>query len=69
MWGKDHEIVRTKWDHTLEEDCNSFEMCKMMVRTGQLLCIAEATNSKIYTKESEAEAHGWMKTLVLSLKL
>ena len=39
-----------------------------MVRTDQLLHIAEAINSKIYTWESEAEAHGQTKTLVLSLK-
>ena len=50
------------------EDCNSFEMCKMMVRTEQLLCIAEATNSKIYTRDSQAKAHGWVKSLVLMLK-
>ena len=43
-------------------------MHNMMVRTDQLLHIAEATNAKIYTWELENEAHGWTKTLVLSLK-
>ena len=43
-------------------------MCKMTVRTDQLLCIAEATNSKVYIQESEVEAHGQMKALVLPLK-
>ena len=43
-------------------------MQKMMVRTDQLLCIAKATGSKIYTRESEAETHGRVKNLVLSLK-
>ena len=43
-------------------------MCKMMVKTDQLLCIAEATGSKIYTRESEAETDGRTRTLVLSLK-
>ena len=46
----------------------SFEMHKKTVRTDQLLCIAEATICKVYTLESEAEAHGWVKALVLSLK-
>ena len=65
VWGHDHEIVRTAWDDTLEEDWNSFEMHKMLVRTDQLICIAETTNSKIYAQGSEAEAHGWAKILVL----
>ena len=39
-----------------------------MVRADQLLCIAEATNSKVYIQELEAKAHGWMKALVLSFK-
>ena len=43
-------------------------MCKMTVRMEQLLCIAEATNSKVYTQELNAEAHGWVKALVLPLK-
>ena len=40
----------------------------MTVRTDQLLCIAETTGSKIYTRKSEAEIHGRTKTLVLLLK-
>ena len=40
----------------------------MLVRTDQLLCIAEATGSNIYTRESETKTHGRVKTLVLSLK-
>ena len=68
MWGHNHEIIRTEWDCDLEEDHNSFEMHKMTVRTDQLHCIAEATNSKIHTRELEAKANGWAKTLVLSLK-
>ena len=68
VWGHDHEIIRTEWDCALEKDCNSFEMWKMMVSTSQLLHIAEANNLKIYPVELEATAHGWMKTLVLSLK-
>ena len=67
MWGHDNEMVRTEQDCALEEDCNSFKMCKMMVRTDQLLHIAEAISSKVYTWELEAKAHGWMKALVLSL--
>ena len=68
MWEQDHESIRTEWKHTLAEDCNSFEMQKMMVTTGQLLCITEATGSKMYTSELEAETHGRPKTLELSLK-
>ena len=40
----------------------------MTTRADQLLCIAEATGSKTYTRESEAETHGKAKALVLSLK-
>ena len=43
-------------------------MQKMMIMTDQLLHIAEATSSKIHTRESEAETHGRVKTLLLSLK-
>ena len=69
MWGHDHEISRTEEDCTLEEDHSSFEMHKTVVRTDQLLHIAEATNSKVFAWKSEAKAHGQMKALVLSLKL
>ena len=68
MWGHVQEIIRMEQDCTLQEDHNSFKMHKMTVRTDQLLHIAEATNLKVYTWESEAEAHGWKKALVLSLK-
>ena len=57
-----------KQDCTLVEDCNSFEMYRMTVRTDQLFCIAAATNSQIYTRDMKAKAHGQAKTLVLSLK-
>ena len=40
----------------------------MTTRTDQLLHIAEASGSKIYTRESEVEIHGKTKALVLSLK-
>ena len=40
----------------------------MTVRMDQLLHIAEATNSNIYTHESEAEPHGQAKALALLLK-
>ena len=46
----------------------SFEMQRMTTRIDQLLHIAEATGSKIYTRESEAKAHSQAKALVLSLK-
>ena len=39
-----------------------------MTMTDQLLCIAEATGSKIYTRESEVGTHSPAKALVLSLK-
>ena len=68
VWGHDQEVIRTEPDHTLEEDCNFFDMHKMRVKMDQLLHISEATNSKVYTHELEAEAHGQMKALVLSLK-
>ena len=68
MWGHNHEIIRTQWKCALKEDCSSFEMQRIMARTDQLLHIAEVTNSKIYTQELKAEAHGQMKTLVLSIK-
>ena len=68
MWTHDHEIIRTEQDCALEEDHNSFEMLKMMVRTDQLLWIAEVMNLKIYTQESEVKAHSQAKTWVFSLK-
>ena len=68
MWGHDQEVIRTEQDHVLEDDHNSFEMHKMTVRMDQLLCIAEDTNSKVYTHYSEAETYGWVKALALSLK-
>ena len=55
-------------DCALAEDCNSFEMHRMTVRTDQLLCIAMATDSQIYTKDSEAEDHDQVKAQALSLK-
>ena len=68
VWGHDHECVRVEQKCALAEDCNSFEMRKVMIRTDQMLCITEATGSKIHTRESEAETHGRVKTLVLLLK-
>ena len=68
MWGHDHERIQTWWDCTLAEDHNSFEMHRMVVRTDQLFHIAMATNYQIYTRYSEAEVHGWVKTLLLLLK-
>ena len=67
MWGQDHKIVRTEWKHALVDDCTSFQMRRMATSTEQLLHIAEATSSKIYTRESEVEAQGPAKALVLSL--
>ena len=68
MWGHDQEVIRMDQDCTLKEDHNSFEMHQMTVRTDQLLYIAEATDTKVYTCELEAEACGQMKALALSLK-
>ena len=68
MWGCDFESVRTEQKCTLVEDHISFEMQEMTVRTDQLLCIAEATGSKMYTWELETETHDRAKTLVLLLK-
>ena len=49
VWGHDQEVIRMEQYCALEGDCNSFEGCKMTVRMEQLLHIAEATNSKVYT--------------------
>ena len=68
VWGHYHKIIRIEWKCALAEDCTSFEMKRMATRTDQLVCIAEATGSKIYTRESDAETHGSAKALVLSLK-
>ena len=68
IWGHDHKIVRTEWKQALVEDHTSFEMKRMMTRTDQLLCIAKATGSKIYTRESAVGTCGQAKALVLSLK-
>ena len=68
IWGHDHKIVRTEQKCALVEDHTSFEMRRMMTRTDQLLHIAEATGSRVYTRESEVGTHGPAKALVLSLK-
>ena len=68
IWGNAQKIVRMEWKHGLAEDYTSFEMRRMKTRTDQLLHIAEATGSKIYTRESEARTRGPAKALVLSLK-
>ena len=68
IWGHDHKIVRTECKCALVEDCTSFEMKRMMTRTDQLVCIAKATGSKIYTRESETGTSSSAKALVLSLK-
>ena len=68
IWGHDHKITRTEQKCTLLEDPNSFEMKRMTTRTDQLLHVAEAIGSKIYTRESEAETHSPANALVLSLK-
>ena len=67
VWGHDHKIIRTEQKHVLGDDHTSFKM-RMTTRTDQLFCIAEAPGSKIYTRESEMEAQGPAKALVLSLK-
>ena len=68
MWGHSHESIPAEQDCALAEDHNSFEICRMMVRTDQLLCIATATDSQIYTRDLDAKARGQVKTLVLLLK-
>ena len=40
----------------------------MKVRTDQLLCMAKATGSRIYTRELEVKSHGRTRILVLLLK-
>ena len=68
VWGHNHECVRAQWKCTLAEDCNSFEMQRMTVRTEQLLHIAEAAGSRIHARESEAETYGRVRNMVLTLK-
>ena len=68
MWGHDHEIIRAEQKWAIADDHTSFEMRWITTRTDQLICIAETTGFKIYTKESEVGAQGFAKALVLSLK-
>ena len=51
VWGSDYDVIKTEWDLTFKEDCSSFEVNKMMVRTDQLLWVKEATHSKIHPSE------------------
>ena len=67
VWAHDHKTVRAKHKCAVVDDHTSFKMRRMTTRTDQLLHIAEATGSKIYTRESEAEAQVPAKALVLSL--
>ena len=66
--GHDQECLRAEQKHALVEDCNSYEMQKMAIRTDQLLHISETTGSRVHTRELESETHGRVKTLLLSLK-
>ena len=50
VWGHDHESVRSEHKCTLAEDNDSFEMQKLMVRMEQMVCITNATGSKIHTR-------------------
>ena len=68
MGDHDHKIIRAKQKHSLADDCTSLKVRQMATRTDQLIHIAESTSSKIYTRESEVEAQGSAKALVLSLK-
>ena len=68
VWGHDHKTTRTEQKCTLVDEHTFFEMRRMTTRTDQLLHTAEATGSKIYTRESEAGTHDPAKALVLSLK-
>ena len=68
VWGHDHKIIRAKQKCALADDHTSFEMRWMATRIDQLIHKAKATGSKIYTRESEAEAQGSGKALVLPLK-
>ena len=68
VWRNDHKIIRTEQKCALVEDHTSFEMRRMTTKADQLLHIAEAIGSKIYTRKSEAGTHGQAKALVLSLK-
>ena len=64
IWGCDNKMIRTEQKYTLVEDYTSFQMRRMTTRTDQLLCIAEATGSKIYMRESEVENHIQAKALI-----
>ena len=63
-----NRIIRTEQKHALVDDHTSFKMRRMATRTDHLFHIAEATGSKMYTRESKAEVQGPAKALVLSLK-
>ena len=68
VWGHDHKIVRTEQKCTPVKDHTSLEMRRMTTITEHLLCTAEATGSKIYTRQLEVETRGPAKASVLSLK-
>ena len=61
VWDHGHKIIRIEWKHTPMDDHTSYKMRRMATRTDQLLHIAAATGSKIYTRESEVEAQGLAK--------
>ena len=62
VWGHDLAIIRSEQKCTLARDQDSFEMWKVMVRTDQLLCIAEATDSKVHQWGSEPGTDGRAKS-------
>ena len=46
VWESNYKVIKTEWELSLKESCNSFEVNKMTVRTDQLLQIKETTYSK-----------------------
>ena len=68
IWETDHEMVWAEQEITLKENCTSFKVNKVTVRTDQLLHIKDVIHSKTHIRESEAEVHGQKKTLMQSLK-
>ena len=69
VWGSDYEVIKTKWDLTLDRDPNSLEVWEMMVCTDELFQIKVAINVRnIYPQEHKVDFDGREKALVQLLK-
>ena len=68
IWGSDHEIIWTEWKITLREESHFFWSEQDDCHNWPNFFKSKRPPTQKSTLESEAEAHGWKKTLMQSWK-